>query len=759
MDHISRPGNPSRSPIQVPYLVTGKYNYDGLGFSGFPERRAFDVEKLKSATFQENEWDDALSFLQGWAFFGMLTEILGGSGLVVEIEDFIHRADGLQFITTRLLPYYLRLWASHESILSADAKEECLNYTDRRLAEMHRCINSIAYAWGTLETEQTPSVENLERLDVHIPSVARDTLLSIIVLGESLSYGRYHCYGVGVARPFVWARCWFLDEWMLDVGWCRYEIARMEDKFIHHNACSYYLSLLDRTHTDKDHRSCTWESCLADQVDVKTYRTKHVQLPCTCDDAVEDSTVQRVRQVISEEHTPTLTISKCRDIMTTYEIKVHHSGPHVRYVAISHVWSDGLGNNQRNSLPLCQMLRLQTLVDNLYGSGDRPVPFWIDTICVPLEPVERKAAIIALKRTYEEADKVLVLDSTLQEVADEAESTEALMRIASSSWIRRLWTFQEGALSKSLHFQFANQAVTYDSVIEQRQREIVDHAKQLITIHRRCQKPLDIGKLKSELAALLHNLSNAEDPIFFEADREIREVRNGLKAAEEDNTRLIALCDNIKWRTTSKPEDEFICLATLLGRNIKDAVSCPHEERMKWLFSSLSSVPASIIFHDRPRVQQTCYRWIPTSVLNSSIIIGGDAQTAIPSPDGLRVTYPGLLLLPNPDFYESEPNSPIFLEGPRPYAIYITGETSVPRRNYKGLQLAMVFEDFSDRSMEYVPKVRGLLVVITKREPSAIFARIELPVLFERMTAGATLGNACRTDAQAVPQNQVWCVG
>jgi hypothetical protein len=757
MDHISRPRNPSRQPVQIPYLVTDKYKYDGLGFSGFPERKAFDVEKLRSARFQESEWDDALSFLQGWGFFGMLTETLSGSELVVEIDDFIYGAAGQQFITTRLLPYYLRRWASQESSLDTDAKEKHLNYIDGRLVEMHRCVNGIAYAWGTLETEQTSTAENSERLDVHIPSVARDTLLSIMVLGESLSYGRYLCYGVGIARPFIWTRCWFLDEWMLDAGWCRYEIARMEDKFTHHNTCSYYLSLLDRTHIDKDHHSCTWEGCLADQVDVKNYRTKHVQTLCNCDDAVEDSVVQQVRHVISEQCTPILTISECGDKTGTYKIKVHHSGPQVRYVAISHVWSDGLGNNQRNSLPLCQMLRLQTLADNLYGSGDRPVPFWIDTICVPLEPLERKAAIVALKQTYEGADKVLMLDSTVQEVTDEAEATETLMRIASSSWVRRLWTFQEGALSQCLHFQFANQAVTYDSVNEQRQREIMDHAKQLIAIHRKRREFLDFGELKSELASLLHNLSNAEDPVFFEADRQIHEVRNGLRAAEKDSTQLIALCENIKWRTTSKPEDEFICLATLLGRNIRDIISRPHEERMKWLFSSMSSVPASIIFHDRPRIQETCYRWIPRSILNSSIIIGGDTQTTIPSPSGLNVTYPGLLLVPNPDFYESNPNSPICLEGSRLYAIHITEETSVPRENYRGLQLALVFEDFSDRSMEYVPKVRGLLVVVTKREPSVIFARIEMPVLFER-TAVAPV-HACRMGAQALPQHQVWCVG
>jgi hypothetical protein len=227
--------------------------------------------------------------------------------------------------------------------------------------------------------------------------------------------------------------------------------------------------------------------------------------------------------------------------------------------------------------------------------------------------------------------------------------------------------------------------------------------------------------------------------------------------------RLVTLCGNIKWRTTSRPEDEFICLANLLGRGIKDVISCSQEEKMKWLFSSLSSVPASIIFHDRPRIQENGYRWIPRTILNSGIgsQIGGDAQTINPSPDGLTVTYPSLLLLPSSDFYESEPNSTLCLEGSSRtmYIIHIIEKTLVSREIYRHVQLAMIFEDFADRFMEYVPKARAILVVITKREPTVIFARIELGLLFERMTAGSKPTHACHISAQVLPTNQVWCVG
>lgn len=83
MDHIPRPRNPYYPPIEVPYVVTQEHTYDGLGFSGFPQRKHFDAERLKKAEYHSDQWNNALSFLQAWGFFGMLIELLGTSGVKV----------------------------------------------------------------------------------------------------------------------------------------------------------------------------------------------------------------------------------------------------------------------------------------------------------------------------------------------------------------------------------------------------------------------------------------------------------------------------------------------------------------------------------------------------------------------------------------------------------------------------------------------------------------------------------------------------
>lgn len=54
----------------------------------------------------------------------------------------------------------------------------------------------------------------------------------------------------------------------------------------------------------------------------------------------------------------------------------------------------------------------------------------------------QEMAIAAMREIYSKADRVLVLDDILEEVSTAFVSpTEMLMRIQSSTWMRRLWIF------------------------------------------------------------------------------------------------------------------------------------------------------------------------------------------------------------------------------------------------------------------------------------------------------------------------------
>ncbi len=128
--------------------------------------------------------------------------------------------------------------------------------------------------------------------------------------------------------------------------------------------------------------------------------------------------------------------------------------PPMKYVAISHVWADGRGNAKENSLPRCQLRYIQNAVNELYESRHHPVPFWIDTLCVPLLKPLRKLSIHQMQKIYREADKVLVLDASLECTTIDASPEECLTRIQVSPWMQRLWTLQEGIFAKNLYFRF-----------------------------------------------------------------------------------------------------------------------------------------------------------------------------------------------------------------------------------------------------------------------------------------------------------------
>jgi hypothetical protein len=79
-------------------------------------------------------------------------------------------------------------------------------------------------------------------------------------------------------------------------------------------------------------------------------------------------------------------------------VKLVESTRNSKYVAISHVWADGLGNPYTNSLHRCKLLALRELVaevakeSNLeQDSGNTEVPLiWLDTLCCPAKDGDGK---------------------------------------------------------------------------------------------------------------------------------------------------------------------------------------------------------------------------------------------------------------------------------------------------------------------------------------------------------------------------------
>ena len=219
----------------------------------------------------------------------------------------------------------------------------------------------------------------------------------------------------------------------------------------------------------KDHSRCrSGTNCQAHQLDPKTYKTQHAIGCLGCQEYGLSSEV--ISSILVPEKTivPLVTIDsrRLRSPIEVVAADISRVEAVRSYVAISHVWSDGKGNLHRNFLPLCQLQRLQDCTNALYPTDRHPVPFWMDTLCVPVGkrfwPV-RNRALNRMKSTYKSAEKILVFDTSLEIVDSSVAPEEALIRIRYSPWSSRLWTMQEGRLGLSLYFQFRDKSISFES--------------------------------------------------------------------------------------------------------------------------------------------------------------------------------------------------------------------------------------------------------------------------------------------------------
>jgi hypothetical protein len=292
-----------------------------------------------------------------------------------------------------------------------------------------------------------------------------------------------------------------------------------------------------------------------------------------------------------------------------------------KYVCISHVWSDGLGNPHRNSIPRCQYERLSGILDKLYP--DEKVPFWIDTICVPREPwALRRQTIMLMGKTYSEAEVVLILDKYLLDLDLDARSErEAWVRILNCGWMRRLWTLQECALARRALFQLRNGTLDLDNAL-------------WFDVNTNDTWTLQWVKLRGSWGR------GSEDT---ETDAETDRAGNMLGV----------LSDVLAWRSTSIAEDEAVCLSIITGLDSSEIGQViafkSHEDRMTQFWRLTKILSSEILFWDGPRLSQPGMRWAPRTFLDKGPTPflqqrSQRYQSAQLTGEGLHVRLPGLLL-------------------------------------------------------------------------------------------------------------------
>lgn len=688
-----------------------------------------------------------LSFLQGWLFFSFLEDVSHIFGVELDVSEFIKDTSRGKLVTMHTLQKYMWYWmaAEHHKPLV------------QRQVDADRLTHNVRVVIATIY-----SLDSAFSVTADGPPV----MLSIIILADLLNYISRFVFEPGSidikAGPVREGREWripphgdkLLVELLLNAGWCIGEIDTLAWRY--RPSIVLFLSSLDRRRTDKDHSKCSRSNgCVANQLDEETYVPSHASGCDGMNCEFVKSPIPEIRKVLGDGGIPVVNVSSNSGKQCSLEVKKvtlgNKTSPPLIYCALSHVWSDGMGNPEDNALRSCQLRRIQNHVNRLYHSSsgnNTNHPFWMDTLCVPLQKDIRGVAIARMAKTFAHADKVLVLDKFLEQESSHADPAQLIIRIAHSDWNTRLWTFNEARLAKECHFQLSDVAVTLDDLKDHlsyprnlvevsdilarqdennllRQQYMRDLVLALVTSDGdRIQKSWDsvldnrsgaqvgispeVSKMTSQNIAQENKISNqwkslsrknrytrkstresmidlrrristtVLSPVLLYGIHSLICMRGDLyetsldreKDAQDGQSRQltgfrhppdVVLRDVVRGlptRTTSRVEDETLCLGGLIGLDITPLLAIPVDkhrrsqdvnrtqlERMKVFLLMVQHLPASILFWRCPRMTDDCWQWAPLSFLHKksslSMLVN---RHAVCTKDGLRGTYKGIRL-------------------------------------------------------------------------------------------------------------------
>lgn len=616
MDHLPQASQPAFPYPQVPYLES--FVYDDGGFTGFPARMGFDKKRLLAGDFAQHSPILTAAFLQSWLYFGMMSEVLGTH---VERHDFVVESlQGHSYITTEhsLLPYIQR-WL-------VTLKKGGVPDSQTRISHCLQEANSFAahLSGGHLGKTQCP--------------LPPEVSLSIMALGATLESSLSHkerLVGFTTVKR-KWGHSPIISERLASIGWCVNDIGRLSETGS--IILSYFASTISRDVPEgRRHQNCTIERCIAHHIEGGKYPTKHIRMDCDCEHIKVP--VEKVIKILGNGGLPVIKISFPTDDEGPFIDAVQHRLG-ITFCAFSHVWSDGLGNWQQNSLPACQLRRLRDIASALPVSEtwslstinrvvqSNSVYIWIDTLCVPVKGPFRRTAISRMATTYAQASKVLVLDSEIQQVSLDLPAEELLVRVSCCGWMRRVWTLLEGSLgSQKLCIQFTDGALKLVGVRKKLTNDW--NARPFVTD----SIPNDAGIFHHDLGSMrkaFHSTSYLPRDIYHQS-----------------HAFGIALHGFIG-RATSWKGDELICLAILLGLSssaVTELQETAVESRDFKLLSLWRNIPHGLLFSSGPKFEQPGYRWMRRDFWRARPY--AYYRPARLRPDvGLEVTLPGFILTP-----------------------------------------------------------------------------------------------------------------
>lgn len=369
MDFIPSVQSPAFSPVEIPYLTL--VQYDGRGFFGYPKRMGWDTPRLLRGDFtQQHSLEQTESFLQAWLYFGMLSEVLD----VKWTAESFTRIDssGRRWVTAARLPEHLKERKDTITILTKGERWLVLQNAAKCISEVDTVLlgASLRGKQSLLSPEIVLSIRVLESIlvtfywrmqDEHIAEgIPLQVVASLPGQEERLRNAKR------IKLPPIPKGDPLLESHMLRSGWRKNDVARLCEIFS--VPVIYFANFLSRSSDAKIHSMCSDEACQENNIDEASYVTKHAIASCTCHHLKPSQ--EEVQTILRRGGIP-LVRFELSGPNSAPKLQVVQHQPNLPFVAISHVWSHGMGITTQNSLPICQVSRIQHLVKELYILVDR----------------------------------------------------------------------------------------------------------------------------------------------------------------------------------------------------------------------------------------------------------------------------------------------------------------------------------------------------------------------------------------------------
>ncbi|KAK0666888.1 hypothetical protein QBC41DRAFT_304779 [Cercophora samala] len=672
-------------PLDIPFVADTPFVF-GTDFWDFPKLHGFG-----------DQWASLpaprlASLAQSWLYFGTIAEFLGRP---IDYREYkVSRS-----VSARPLIPLLNEWLASHAIPPKDPTKQQpppSEETDEAAPISREARKRLIYEHAKFLDAVVDLAEDFDRVSQSHVKPIPTIVLSIKVLCTTLRSVLWDLVQVDAEdMPLPWPKhekAATLDstgnpdispsaQLMLDVlrlrGWCPFYARKVLTS--HNYAIAYYFTRLFRLFsTETSHEGCSFDECVASNADIFSYVPKHIRYGCQCQPMGVG--MDQIRGIIEDGGVPLVRLRG--SLRRGIRLEVVRMTARTRFVVISHVWSDGIGNANANAMPECQLRRvfgylskLKALREgedagaefNLLSSVDtgfqmaarrRPKYFWIDALCMP--PVStsllRMRAINKLPAVYQAADRILVLDPNLEKISiANSDTLEQCARFSVSPWIGRSWTFQEAALGSVVEVQCADGTfnalspkLKQPTAVPPPQGQQQSRLSELVGIPVSWVKRRIPGKTNHEplqlmnsgstagmgmdismamVASLTRCLNHEFRSSFANGVKPVKAAHGRETLAPDFCTLFVQVWNELSERATTVPGDKHLIIANLLGFNTEPLMRLNKSaERMACILRSMDGVPMSLFFNmNGPRQKPSKNhrdRWVPLYPAKQKLTFG-----------------------------------------------------------------------------------------------------------------------------------------